>query len=306
MKIILSGGTGFIGAALLRRFLEKGHRVVLLTRNPGSAPLPAAGAVEPVLWDAKTLGPWASHLEGADAVVNLAGESVAAGRWTRERKEKIFSSRIESTKLLVSAIAQAKKRPSVLVNASAVGYYGDVPEGEVSESFPQGSGFLAELCGRWEQEARAAEELGVRRVSLRIGVVLEKEGGALAKMLPPFYFFMGGPLGSGRQWFPWIHRKDVLEIILFALENPKVLGALNAAAPDPVNLKDFCSALGRALHRPSWAPVPAFALRLMLGEMSEILLTGQKAVPKRLVELGYQFRHPKLDQALASIFSRSP
>jgi len=196
----------------------------------------------------------------------------------------------------------AAAKPKVFISSSAVGYYGNVDEGEVLESHPKGRGFLADTCERWENEARKAEALGIRTVLLRIGIVLEKGGGALGKMLPPFRLFAGGPIGSGKQWFPWIHRADVVDIILFAIKTEALKGPVNMTAPTPLRMKEFSAGLGDAIHRPSWAPVPAFALKTLLGEMADMLLEGQKAVPKKLIGAGYRFRYPELGRALKSIF----
>ena len=304
MQIVLTGGTGFIGKTLTRRLAQAGHRVILLTRRPEAVRQSSEDSVQIVSWDGKTLGPWVPSLNGADAVVNLAGEPIAAKRWTPAQKARILSSRMDATGALVAAIAQAKKRPSVLVNASAVGYYGSVESGDVTESHPRGRGFLADTCERWEQEARKAEALGVRVVLLRFGIVLEKDGGALAKMLPPFKFFAGGPLGSGRQWLPWIHREDLIGAVLFVLERARLSGPVNVTAPEPVTMKQFCAALGKSLHRPSWAPVPAFLLRTALGEMSEMLLTGQRVIPQKLETSGYRFRYPRIEEALYSVLQK--
>lgn len=302
MKIILTGGTGFIGAPLRERLLEEGHDVILLTRNPSHAGSQPSGKLKTVFWDGKNPGPWADKINGADAVINLAGEPIAAKRWSDAQKKRIQESRLDATRAVVSAIQKAAKKPHLLINASAVGYYGNVPEGEVTEDHPRGTDFLSETCSRWEEAARTAEPLGVRVVRLRIGIVLEKNGGALKKMLPPFRFFMGGPLGSGRQWFPWIHREDVIGVILFALKNQNLSGPVNLTAPQSVTMKEFCTTLGQVMHRPSWAPVPAIVLKLLLGEMADLLLSGQKAVPKKLLEAGYSFQHPNLEEALKSLF----
>ena len=304
MNIVISGGTGFIGSALLEHLLEKRHSVVLLTRTPDALQHLTGDFVQVERWDGKAVGAWARCVDGADVVIHLAGEPIAAKRWTEKQKVRIIGSRIETTKVIVTAITQVEKKPSVLVNASAVGYYGNVEEGDVTESHAKGNDFLANTCDRWEQEARAAESLGVRVVLLRTGVVLERGGGALKKMLPPFKLFVGGPLGSGRQWFPWVHRDDVIGIILFAIEHPDLSGPVNVAAPEPVTMKQFCQTLGKAVRRPSWAPVPAFVLRAALGEMSEMLLTGQRVVPQKLEESGYTFRYPRLDEALAAILKK--
>lgn len=299
MKIVLAGGTGFIGRKLLPALLAEKHQVTLLTRNAKKAGL-ANTLLRVVYWD-PSKEDWKKEIDGADAVINLAGESIADKRWTSARKEALAKSRLESTRAIVGAMASASKKPQVFVNASAVGYYGSVPEGNVDENHPAGNDFLAGLCREWELEASNAQALGIRTVLLRTGIVLEKDGGALKKMILPFKIFAGGPLGSGRQWFPWIHRDDVVGAILFALKNPALQGPVNLAAPESVTTKDFCSALGRALGRPSWAPVPAFVLKIALGEMSGMLLTGQKAVPSALQKSGYSFLHPRLDEALRSI-----
>lgn len=299
MKIILTGGTGFIGTPLRQRLLEKGYEVLLLTRNPAS--IPSQKGLTVAAWDGKTVRDESVRLQGVDAVINLAGEPIATKRWTQKQKEKILSSRIDATRAIVFAMAKSAKRPSVLINASAVGFYGNVPEGDVTDDHPRGTDFLAETCSRWEEEARAAEPLGVRVVRLRIGIVLAEEGGALRKMLLPFKLFAGGPPGSGRQWFPWIHRDDVIGAILFALDHPNLSGPVNLTTPAPVTMKEFCKSLGKAIRRPSWAPVPAFVLKAILGEMAEVVLSGQRAIPKKLMEGGYKFRYPALGEALASL-----
>ncbi len=301
MRIILTGGTGFIGRALLRRFVADNHSVVLLTRNATGAQRLGSKSVRIVEWDGKGSGDLTALVDGADAVINLAGEPIAAKRWTPRQKKKILASRLDATKAIVAAIAKAERKPSVLVNGSAVGYYGAVEEGEITESRSQGTGFLADTCSQWESEARSAETYGIRVVLLRTGIVLGEDGGALAKMLLPFKLFVGGPIGTGRQWFPWIHRDDVVSIILFTIDHRELSGPVNLAAPESVTMKQFCSALGTAMHRPSWAPVPAFVLKFALGEMSDMLLTGQNVVPSKLQHLGYAFHFPKLARALGTI-----
>lgn len=304
MKIVLAGATGFVGRALVKRLLENGHELVVLSRRVDAFKDTLSPNLKIEPWDGCTSGAWASKLDGADAIVNLAGEGIADKRWTKQRKEALRSSRLDSTRALVSAIAAASKKPSVLVNASAVGFYGPVESGDVTESSPKGSGFLADLCAEWEEEAKKAEASGMRVVRLRLGVVLEKEGGALPKFLPPFRFYAGGPLGSGRQYFPWVHRGDVVGAVVYALEKPALSGPVNVTAPGVVTMGEFCSELGKAMGRPSWAPVPEFALRLLLGEVAGMLVTGQKAVPKRLEEAGYRFRHPEAGPALRHILKK--
>lgn len=303
MKIVLTGGTGFIGKSLLQALMEAGHQVILLTRNPQHGGAYGGKSVEAVYWDGRSLGEWASKINGADAVINLAGENIVARRWSAQQKKNIQESRISATQAIVEAIGKSMQKPSLLINASVVGYYGHVEAGEVDELYPSGKGFVAETCVRWEEAARSVERLGVRLILLRIGVVLEK-GGALKKMLPPFQMFLGGSVGSGLQWFPWIHRDDVIGIILFLLSNSAVRGPVNAVSPEPVTMKEFCSVLGKVLRRPSWLPVPSLALRLLLGEMSDLLFHGQRAVPQKMLSSGYSFRYPKLESALRAILGK--
>ena len=304
MNIVLAGGTGFIGGALVDALIARGDRPTLLTRDPEAAQTRWGAKAAVATWDGKNDGDWAKTLDGADAVVNLSGASIADGRWTPPRKLMLIHSRIHSTRALVSALSRAAKRPKVLVNASAVGFYGDVADGPSIESSPQGRDFLAALCGQWEREALAAEPLGARVVLARFGVVLGKDGGALPKMALPFKLFAGGPVGSGRQAFPWIHRDDVVGGILFALDRDDLSGAVNFAAPGAANNREFSAALGRALGRPSYVPVPAFALKLALGEMADMLLTGQNAAPKKLLAAGYKFKYETPDAALSAIYPR--
>ncbi len=303
MRIVLTGGTGFVGRELLQVLLAQKHQVTLLTRNSKKAGL-SNTLLKVVYWDGKSPGDWTRDIDGADAVINLAGESIANGRWTRRQKELLIHSRIDSTRALASAIANANKKPPVLINASAVGYYGPVESDDVTETYSKGMGFLADLCQMWELEARAAESSGTRVVLLRIGVVLENGGGALKKMTPPFQMYVGGHIGTGRQWFSWIHRDDLINIVLFALKNPDLKGPVNAVAPKPVTQKEFSQALGKALGKPCWAPVPGFVLKLGLGEMSEMLLTGQKVVPEVLNRSGFSFKFPDPDSALSDIFKK--
>ncbi len=297
MKIVIAGGSGFIGHALLPLLQDQRHELVVLTRHPDQT-LPAGRAAE---WDGKQLGAWTAEVTDADAVINLAGASISE-RWTAEHKKRIVASRVDSTRLLIKAMRQPGVRARVLINGSAIGYYGNVPEGDLDESSPAGQGFLAETCRQWEAAAREAEEAGIRVVRIRTGIVLGEGGGALEKMLPPFQFFLGGPLGSGKQWFSWVHRDDVAGVIAFALQENGLSGAVNATAPQPVRMQAFCRELGRVLHRPSFFPVPGFVLKTLLGEMAEeMLLSGQKVLPRRAMEAGYRFQHPDLGEALSSI-----
>jgi len=303
MKLVVAGGTGFIGSALSARLTGQGHSLILLVRSISAAA--EAPNETTILWQPGSAGTWEQTLEeaiaGADGVINLAGEPIAAKRWSEAQKRKLRSSRIDTTLALVTAVGKAKKKPAFFLNASAVGYYGPRGDEVVTEESGPGGDFLAEVCSEWEEEARKAEAHGVRVIRLRTGIVLGKGGGALSKMIPPFKLFIGGPLGTGRQWMPWIHLEDEIGLIQFLMENNNARGAVNATAPNPVTMKEFCRTLGGVLHRPCWAPVPAFALRLLLGEMAEMLLTGQRAVPAAAQKLGYRFRYPRLREALEAL-----
>ena len=297
MRILVTGGSGFIGAPLCRSLAAAGHALTVVSR---SAPASGSVSAAPMIpWDATALR---EAMGRVDAVVNLAGEPIAARRWTPDQKARIRQSRVESTRRLVDAIAASSRRPSVLVSASAIGFYGNRGHAPLDETSEPGSGFLAETCQAWEAEASRAEALGVRVARLRIGLVLAPDGGALAKMLPPFRAGIGGPVGTGRQWVSWIHRDDVLELIAWALTDARCAGVVNATAPTPLPMGEFCSELGRALHRPSWLPVPGVALRLLLGDMAELLLTGQRVLPRAALSAGFRFRYPALHEALAACF----
>jgi len=296
MRLVITGASGFIGTALCAALLQQGHALTLLTRG---APRDAnTGTKRWLQWTPGTLREWDVALDGADGVINLAGEPIAKKRWTRAQRRLIERSRIDATRALVQACAKAKQPPKFLINASAVGYYGPRGDEIVTEETPPGDDFLGVVCRRWEEEAKKAEELGVRVVLPRIGVVLGPGGGALGKMAVPFRFFAGGPLGSGQQWISWIQLEDLVRLILELIHNPRAQGAINATAPNPARNKEFSRTLGKAMQRPSWAPVPGFALRLAVGEMAEMLLTGQRVVPAAAEKLGFQFRYPKLQQAL--------
>jgi uncharacterized protein (TIGR01777 family) len=298
MKIAVTGATGLIGSRLLARLLERGDEVTVLTRDAERA-RSALGDVDAVVWEpTSTAGP-TEALAGRDGVVHLAGEPVAQ-RWSDMVKERIWTSREAGTRCLVAGLRGAEPRPGVLVSASGVGYYGPRGDERLDEGAEPGDDFLAHVTKAWEAEAAAAEKLGLRVVMVRTGVVLDRAGGALAKMLPPFRAGIGGPVAGGRQYMPWIHLDDLVGIYLAALDGDDWSGPVNASAPEPVTNKEFSKALGRALHRPAFAPVPAIALRILYGEMAEIVTAGQRAVPKRALELGYDFRHPDLNEALAA------
>lgn len=296
MELVIAGGTGFIGSALCPRLLERGHSLTVLTRS--LSPAVPSPSKRWITWVPGSLGAWEGALDGADGVINLTGESIAAGRWTQRRKDTIRLSRIKTTQALVAAIAKAKEKPKFLLNASAVGYYGPHGDEMLTEETGPGNDFLARVCVEWEEEAKRAESYGLRVIRLRTGIVLGRGGGALAKMVPPFKLFAGGPLGTGRQWMSWIQIADEVGLILFLMDNPDAHGAVNATAPNPATMKEFCKTLGQVLGRPSWAPVPAFVLRLLLGEMADMLLTGQRVLPAAAQRLGYSFHYPTLYEAL--------
>ena len=303
MKIVIAGGTGFLGRPLAAALARDGHDIVVLTRDAAGAPGSAAAGPRGVSWQPNGgSGPWAAEIDGAGAVVNLAGEAIAGKRWTAAQKQRILDSRVDATRSLAAAIRAAAVPPAVFVSGSAVGYYGPRGDERVSESQPAGSDFLAGVCERWEQEAmRAADR--TRVTCVRTGIVLEQDGGALPQMALPFKFGAGGPVGSGRQYCPWIHRDDWIAMVRWAIGDAAAAGPINATAPQPVTNTAFAKALGRALHRPAFMPAPGFALRLLLGEMADaLLLSGQNAVPAKAERGGFQFRYADVDAALAAIY----
>jgi uncharacterized protein (TIGR01777 family) len=301
MRLTLTGATGRIGSLLARELQRRGDEVTVLTRNPDTARAVLPG-VEAVAWDPEREPAPAAALSGRDGVVHLAGEDVAQ-RWTADAKRRIRESRERGTRNLVEGLRAAEPRPRVLVASSAVGYYGPHGDERVDEGTPAGTGFLAEVCAAWEREAARAGELGLRVVHVRTGVVLDRDGGALSKMLPFFKLGAGGPVAGGDQYLAWVHRDDIVGIQLAALDGEDWSGPVNATAPEPATNRDFSRALGRALHRPAVAPVPGFAVRALYGDMAEMVTQGQRAVPARALALGYEFHHPELDEALRAALS---
>lgn len=291
MKIVVAGGSGFLGGPLVARLRERGDHVDVLSRS-------ASKGLE---WHPPAQGPWSARVAEADVVINLAGENIGDGRWTAERKKRLIASRLDATRALVAAMQQQPSKPRTFLSASATGWYGDRGDETLDESAARGSGFLSDLTEEWESAARAAEPMA-RLVIARFGVVLEKSGGALAKMLLPFRLGAGGPLGSGRQWMPWVDREDAIRFVLWAIDTTSARGVYNATSPEPVRNADFTRELGRALHRPAVLPAPAFALRLAFGEMAdEALLGGQRVVPARAMAEGFAFRFPRVGEALGHI-----
>lgn len=300
MKIAIAGGTGFVGKSLTDYLLDQNHEVFILTRNAAKASHhPRLSFVE---WLKVNSAP-ETELQDVDAVINLAGESLNSGRWTEARKKRILESRVTATKEIVRILSSLPKKPKVLLNASAVGIYG-ISESETftEEATQIGNDFLANTVSAWEQEANKASTLGVRTCFLRFGVVLGANGGALTRIVLPYQFFIGGTIGSGKQWLSWIHIDDVLKGIDFLLHHENVSGPINFTAPNPVQMKEFGQTAGTVLHRPHWLPVPGFALQLLLGEMSMLVLEGQKVLPKKLVENGFSFTYETVEKALSDIF----
>ncbi len=322
-RIIVTGATGLIGRALCRRLIARGDQVVVFSRNPAAAQQTVPGAAEYIAWEAADGGPWAAAVNGADAVVHLAGANTFARRWNAAYKREIRESRVISTRGLVAAMSRAAARPKVFVCGSAIGYYGSPGDTPLDERAPPGAGFLAEVVQAWERAAAAAERLDIRTIMLRTavviggdtpglplpitlrgasldrpGVVLDFERGVLPLMAMPFRFFLGGPIGNGQQWFSWIHLEDEVGLLLLALDDARVSGPLNASSPEPVRNREFSAVLGRVLGRPSWLPLPYPALRLLVGEVAETLVASQRVIPAKALALGYQFRYPTVEAAL--------
>lgn len=306
MKVAITGATGFVGSRLVERLVTTGNQVLVLTRNPERAkqifPNSAYPGVEICPYTPTASGDWQQFIAGCEGVVNLAGHPIASERWTPEVKQAIRTSRQLTTQKLVEAIQQADPQPRVLVNASAIGYYGTSETAVFDETSDPGQDFLAQVCQDWEAAARPVMDSGTRLVILRFGIVLGP-GGALARMLPPFKLFAGGPLGTGQQWFSWIHRDDLVNLILQCLSQPQFEGVLNATAPQPVRMSELCKVLGRVLNRPSWLPVPGLALELLLGEGAKVVLEGQQVQPKRTLALGFDYQYPTLKSALEAVLA---
>jgi uncharacterized protein (TIGR01777 family) len=306
MRVVITGGTGLIGHALSSNLASDGHEVIVLSRSPERAiPLPKGVRAEG--WDARSTEGWGHLVDGADAIVNLAGANLAGegffpSRWTDERKRLIRDSRVNAGQAVIQAVAQADQKPNVVVQASGVGYYGPCGDEVIAEDAPAGDGFLARFAADdWEPSTAGVEEMGVRRVVVRTAAVLDPNEGALWRLLLPFRLFVGGPMGSGRQWFPWIHIQDEVRAIRFLIENGKASGPFNLAAPEPLTNAQFARVLGQTMGRPSWIPVPGFALKLAFGPVASVLLEGQRAVPRRLLELGFVFRFPTAEAALRDL-----
>lgn len=308
MKVAVTGGTGFVGSRLVEQLEGTGAETVLLTRNGRQAqlqfPAEVYKNVSIVEYDPLNAGNWQTCISGCDAVVNLAGEPISESRWTPERKKLLMDSRVVTTTKLVEAIAAAAIKPKVFVSTSAIGFYGTSETETFDEFSAAGSDYLAEICKNWEAAAASVKTTGTRLVILRFGIVLGM-GGAIGKMLPPFKLFAGGPIGTGKQWFSWIHQDDVVALIMQALSQDSMEGVYNATAPHPVTMNDLCTEMGKTLGRPSWLPVPAFVLETMLGEGASLVLEGQKVLPKRSIESGFKFGYASVGEALKQVLAGS-
>lgn len=305
MRVLITGGTGSIGRALAANLAADNYEVIVLSRTPGEAKdLPAGVRAEK--WDGRTASGWAHLADGAHAIVNLAGANLSSQRWSDERKKVLLDSRVNAGKAVVEAVKNAIKKPVVVIQASAVGYYGPYSVERVTEALPAGRDYLADVCVQWEASTATVEEMGVRRAIIRTGVVLDAGAGALQFMMAPFSLFVGGPVGDGSQPIPWIHPEDEVRAIRFLIESPEASGPFNLAAPNPVTNAQFGETLGKVMGRPSWLPLPAFAMKILVGEVSFVLLKGQRAYPKRLEEMGFAFTYPDLEPALRHLLKGAP
>lgn len=307
MRIILAGGSGLIGRPLALHLRNHNHQVIILSRNPDKV-LPFPADIQIVRWNAQSPKGWGHLVDGCQAVINLAGENLAGRgffpqRWSRQRKEHIQNSRLSAGQAIVQAIQQVTHKPQVVVQASAVGFYGPRGDEILDEDSPPGNDFLATLCQQWEASTKSVETLGIRHIVIRMGIYLTLEGGALWRLLLPYRFFAGGPMGSGKQWYSWIHRQDALSAIRFLIEHPQASGVYNLTAPTPLTNAEFSRILGRVLSRPSWIPLPRLLLFAAFGEVATVVMDGQRVLPKRLLELGYRFQFPDAESALRDLLT---
>ncbi len=299
MKVLITGGTGFVGTSLSSRLVQDGHGVTILTRSSKDLSRSKPG-ISYLQGDPTVTGPWQENVKNFDAIINLAGATIFS-RWTDDSKRAIRESRMSTTRNLVEAIPSSPGKNITLFSTSAVGYYGFHGDEELVEESPPGNDFLARLAIDWEGEALKAKEKGTRVVTTRFGIVLGEKGGALGQMVPLFKKFIGGPIGSGKQWFSWVHVKDLAEAFVFLMKHPEISGPVNFCAPHPVRNKDLAKALGKVLHRPSFMPAPGFMIKLVLGEFGSVILEGQRVVPRRLLDHGFVFQYPNIDKALQSL-----
>jgi len=299
MKILITGGTGFVGTQLTSRLIKDGHEVTILTRSlkrSGEAPR----GISYLQGDPNQKGPWQEAIKNHDGVINLAGASIFS-KWTEEHKKAIRESRVNTTRNIVEGIPSHPEKPFTLFSTSAVGYYGFCGDEELVEDSAPGNDFLARIALEWEGEALKAREKGARVVITRFGIVLGEKGGALSQMIPLFKKYIGGPIGSGKQWFSWVHIKDLAEAFVFLMKHPEISGPVNLCSPNPVRNKDLAKALGKALHKPSFLPAPGFMVKFVLGEFGSVILEGQRVIPRRLLEKGFVFQYPDIDKALQNV-----
>ncbi len=304
IKVLVFGGTGFIGERLINLLTKMQYEVVIMTRNVEKAKAKFGDNIQFCKWSNLFIKS-CDELNNIDVIINLTGESIGSGRWTKTKKEEILNSRINATRAIVDAIENKVFKPKTLINASAVGYYGPQDDKKITEEHPSGQDFLADVCTAWEQEARKVEAFGLRVVIIRIGIVLGDSGGTLKQMALPYKFYLGGPIGSGKQWISWIHIDDLINIINTSINNEQIEGSVNATAPNPVTMNEFSKTLGKTLNKPSIFKVPTFIIRLILGEMSDIIINGQRVIPKKLIEAEYEYKYPILSKALKEIYSSS-
>jgi uncharacterized protein (TIGR01777 family) len=302
MKILISGGTGLIGKALVKKLIKTGDQVIVLTRSKEG--LEDSDSVNYIEWDARSSEPLIPYLQDINTVINLAGDNIGNGYWTKEKKERIINSRVQAGNALSKAIINSNNKPDVFIQSSGVGYYGESLNETFDELSPNGNGFQAEVAYKWENSSAELDSAGVRRVIIRMGIVLDAKSGALPLMVLPFKMFVGGPLGSGCQYVSWIHLQDNIRAIDFVMRNDKIIDAVNLTAPTSYTNKEFGKIIGKVLSRPYWFPVPSFGLKLVLGEKSELVLEGQKVKPGKLLEHGFKYKYPDLESALRSIYNK--
>lgn len=307
MKYTISGGTGLIGSKLVRLLAAQGHEIIILSRSPDSVSNPPRH-VQPVYWDGKNVSKWVDQLDGTDVVINLAGESIAGkglipSPWTDHKKDRILKSRVQVGETLLEGIKQVDQKPQKFIQASAIGYYGSRGDELLTESSPPGSDFLSRTCTAWESSTKPVVDLGVTHIVVRLGVVLSEKGGALPRLILPFKLFLGGPIGNGEQWYSWIHIDDVCSAINYLSEHAQAQGVFNLTAPKPVKNKFFAKTIGEIMSRPAFFPVPGFLMKIFLGEVSTVVLNGQRVIPKRLRQLNYSFQYPELEGALRDLIS---
>lgn len=302
MNVLIAGGSGFIGRALVKQLLERGDEVVVLSRTPEK--VRTRPGLRAVGWDGRTASGWVSQVEEADAIVNLVGENLGGGLWTKARRDRILSSRVNAGQAIVEAVRQANRKPGVLIQMSGIGFYGFCGENVVDEDASRGDDFLARVSEKWENASREVEDMGVRRAVTRNGLILDDREGIFPLVLLPYRLFVGGPLGSGKQWFPWAHLEDAVRAILFLMDNEETSGVYNLVTPEPVRIEEVGRAVGKVMRRPHWFRVPGWAMKLVLGQMSTLVLEGQRALPRRLLEAGFKFKYPEIEIALREMMKK--